>query len=716
MKSFQFLLIFASFLTTSLTAQEVIMEPSFIKSKSDINKKTLAVNLVHLNDTLLLPFIDDFSSNLLLPASNEVPDSSYTLKSKFQYYLLGESSPLGSNNLSLDTSVTTIFTPSDTTITSNSPVDTVLVYDFSNYPAVLLDSLAVWTNYSLVDSFNTSLFDTLFIDTIVNDSITFAIVDDYKNLWLDNLVSINSTYPVDMPSIGVATMDAVDHYGLVYDHGSTATFSADSLTSKYINLLGSSNVYLSFMVQPGGLGDEPENQDKLVLLFKDSSGVWNEAWSSVNETNLETTSFENVYTLISDTKYLHNTFQFMFVNYASLSDIGKGWQGNADQWHLDYIILDQNRSNNDTYIQDVGFSTAPQTVIGSYANVPWTHYLNNTSLSISSKVEIHNNSLSSLSTNHQIDFGASDSPNFTDGDGASSSLTASQKKEVSYSLNGYTFTSTKPYSADFDIRHSLNSDLVGDIIPNNDTALIVHQFGEHYAYDDGSAEAGYGINSYEGQFAQKYELLTTTEQLSAIDIYFNNTLTQENFNVLFHLMVWSDNNGVPGDVLAETVARYPMVSDSLNTFLSYKLTTPITVSGTIYIGWKQLSTELLNIGLDRNTDAQAKMFYNVSDTWKNSSVQGCVMIRPRFGSYSFLDAVDINYSTFNIYPNPLQDYFIIENFPANASVKIHNNLGQLLKVTSSAITFVQELKSATYLIQIHYADGTKSEMKKFIKR
>jgi hypothetical protein len=721
MKSFQFLLFASCFLTTCLTAQEVITEPSFIKSKSDINKKTLAINLIHLDDTLSLPFIDDFSSNLLLPASSEVTDSNYTLTTQFQYYLLGESNPLNNNALSLDTSFTTVITPTDTTVIANNPIDTILVYDISNYPAVITDSLTVWNNYSLIDSFNTSLFDTLFVDTIANDSSILGVVADYKNLWLDNLVNINSTYAIDMPSAGVATMDAVDHYGLVYDHGGTATFSADSLTSKYINLLGASSVYLSFMVQPGGIGDEPQSQDKLILLFKDSADVWNEVWSSANETNLETTSFESVFTLISDAKYLHSTFQFMFVNFASLSDIGKGWQGNADQWHLDYIILDQNRSDNDAYIQDVCFSSTPTTLIDSYFNVPWTHYKNHPTITTSnSAAEIFNNSSATATTTYQTEVRENASIIFPGVAGSTSALGLSEKKTFSQDVSALTFSSSETYTAKFNVSHSLTSDLTEDIIPGNDTINVTQEFGQHYAYDDGSAEAGYGINSYEGQFALKYDLLSTSEQLTAIDLYINNTLTQENFDVSINLIVWSDNGGKPGDILAETISQFPITSDSLNTFLSYKLSSPITVSGIIYVGWRQLSTELLNIGLDRNTNSQAKMFYNVNGTWNNSSVKGTVMIRPRFGDYSFLNTENISSvekgRNLNFYPNPVRDYFTIENFTIGSSVRIFNLSGAVVKRTATARVSVQELAASPYLVQVTYADGTKSEMTKFIKR
>ncbi|MFT6717238.1 MAG: hypothetical protein ACJA0Q_001889 [Saprospiraceae bacterium] len=716
MKFVRVFVLFACTFASDLLAQEVIMEPSFIKTKSSKNKKTLAVNLVHFNDTLTLPFIDDFSTNLLLPASGSVSDSAYTLVWQYQYFTLSQANALTNNKLSFDTSFTTVMTLTDTTITAQIASDTLRRYDYTVYPAVVLDSVPVWVNYSLVDSFNTGSFDTLFLDTIANDSAQFGLVASYKNLWLNNLVNINSNYPLNMPSIGVATLDAVDHHGFLYPQGSTATFSADSLTSKFIDLSSATGTYLSFMVQPGGIGDEPEGQDKLILLFKDNSGVWNQTWSSNDESDLESTSFKNIFVAVSDAKYLHNSFQFMFVNYASLSSIGKGWQGNADQWHLDYVILDQNRSDNDAYLQDVCFSTTPSTLINSYFNVPWTHYKNNTSLTASTSVaQVYNNSTSAVNTNYQTEISENGSPIFTDASGGSAALSSTEKKDFAQSLSGFTFSSTQNYAVNFNVRHSLISDLAGDIIPNNDTVRVVQEFGQHYAYDDGSAEAGYGLNSYEGQFALKYDLLSTSEKLTAVDIYFNNTLTQENFNVPFHIVIWNDDNGVPGDVLAQTITQFPKISDSLNTFLSYKLPEPISVTGTIYVGWQQLSAELLNIGLDKNTNSTGRMFYNVSGTWKNSSVQGTVMIRPRFGDYVFLASEELGEHEVSLYPNPVINQLVIQNFPEGGKAVIYDLFGQIVKIGDSANINVETLRKASYLIQIHYTDGSKSDVKKFIK-
>ena len=50
--------------------------------------------------------------------------------------------------------------------------------------------------------------------------------------------------------------------------------------------------------------------------------------------------------------------------------------------------------------------------------------------------------------------------------------------------------------------------------------------------------------------------------------------------------------------------------------------------GTFYVGWEQITNDLLNIGLDKNSISNQYMFYNVGGGWVNSQFPGSWMIRP----------------------------------------------------------------------------------------
>lgn len=126
--------------------------------------------------------------------------------------------------------------------------------------------------------------------------------DDFSNYfgypdssrWLDREAFINNTFAIYPPSIGVATLDALDANGAVYSQATREPFAADTLTSACIRLDSnftqhrtmrlSDSLYFSFYYQPGGgsdttpavewqrIGDAPENDDRLILEFGYATG------------------------------------------------------------------------------------------------------------------------------------------------------------------------------------------------------------------------------------------------------------------------------------------------------------------------------------------------------------------------------------------------------------------------------------------------------------
>src|SRR5690606_4842121 len=94
--------------------------------------------------------------------------------------------------------------------------------------------------------------------------LTLPFIDDFsqnwhfpnQNLWQDIQVYVNSNYPINPPSYGVATFDGLDSTGYPYDFSSSTSWGiADSLTSHPIDLTTiNDSVYLSFQYQPQGNG------------------------------------------------------------------------------------------------------------------------------------------------------------------------------------------------------------------------------------------------------------------------------------------------------------------------------------------------------------------------------------------------------------------------------------------------------------------------------
>jgi hypothetical protein len=89
----------------------------------------------------------------------------------------------------------------------------------------------------------------------LTDTLELPFIDDFskearspeESKWLDHSVYINQQMAVKPPSIGVATFDGLNNFGLPYST-INETGAADTLTSHYINLSypASDSIYLSF--------------------------------------------------------------------------------------------------------------------------------------------------------------------------------------------------------------------------------------------------------------------------------------------------------------------------------------------------------------------------------------------------------------------------------------------------------------------------------------
>ena len=78
----------------------------------------------------------------------------------------------------------------------------------------------------------------------LQDTLELPFFDDFSKYsvypdparWEDQYAFINNTYGVNPISIGVATLDAIDHTGSIYENANSFGFIADYLTSRPIDL------------------------------------------------------------------------------------------------------------------------------------------------------------------------------------------------------------------------------------------------------------------------------------------------------------------------------------------------------------------------------------------------------------------------------------------------------------------------------------------------
>jgi len=511
------------------------------------------------------------------------------------------------------------------------------------------------------------------------DTLQLPFFDDFSGtqvfpdtgLWEDNYAFINSTYPDNPLSIGVATLDAIDNYGEIYEDAGSQPFIADMLTSLPVDLdyPADSAVFFSFVYQPEGKGYPPEAQDSLLLEFRTPDTTWHTVWSAEGTDNHD---FKTVILPVDDTIYLKKGFQFRFSNYASLSTgYEPSWGSNNDHWNIDYVYLDTHRDTGDTIIRDMAFTYPLQSLLDTLEAMPWNHYLNAGEDLTENSVTLYfrNNHDSMIHYNPVLEiYDIMESSLVWDHLGSGVDSWGLEDLDYTFDMSSYNYSSDSQDSALFEVKGYIDPD---DNYYTNDTIVYYQKFYNYYAYDDGTAEKGYGLTGAGTQYAMvAYRFHSYMEDtLQAIDMYFNQTHNDASSQYFF-LMVWDDDNGVPGDTLYfEMGNKPPAVSDSLNKFTRYEIDTTVIVSGDFYVGWGKTTTDMLNVGFDKNNNVQNRIFYNIYGTWQNTSSEGALMVRPVLGKPLPVSVPEYTVDRrIMAYPNPAHSRLFI-NYPANINDK-----------------------------------------------
>jgi hypothetical protein len=487
-----------------------------------------------------------------------------------------------------------------------------------------------------------------------------------QNKWTDDFVFINNTYSDKQITTGIATFDALDNTGRLYESASSTGFEADHLTSQPINLnySASDNIWLSFYYQPGGLGDMPEENDSLTLqFFAPDEGKWHSVWKVNGNSNPD---FKLAMININQTSFLKTGFRFRFINYASLSAnlSDPAMVGNCDHWNIDYVLLDKNRNANDTVFADVAFRLPVRSLLKSYEAMPWKQFKQVYLQEMGSSIRIQYRNNDTVTRNVTRNFEIRDVYKNTQSYFFSAGATnIDPLTNVDYKANLiYTFNTDNNDSAMFRITSYLITD---EFDPkSNDTLVYFQRFTNYFAYDDGSSEGGYGINglgSRNAMVAYRFKSFIP-DTLRAISICFNDSYINANQRT-FDLMVWDDNNGIPGNLIYTEPEIMVKPGDGLNGFYSYKLPDGVSVDDIFYVGWKQRSETFLNVGFDVNTPNAGRQLYWLNGDWVQSQKKGSIMIRPIVGSPSRTTPVNDSYTEnkiqIAIWPNPASDYINI---------------------------------------------------------
>lgn len=509
-----------------------------------------------------------------------------------------------------------------------------------------------------------------------SETLTLPFFDDFSNakvsqrLWDVGGTFVNEGYAPLPPTRGMATLDAFDADGHLYPTSTEQLFSCDTLTSLSIRLdslfepyqralSAEDSVYLSFFYLPGGgygnmwerIGDTPEGADSLVLEFYDADNdTWNRIWGSSGcsaDTLFAHTGrywqFKDI--CISDQKYLNANFRFRFRNYCSLTNLNKtGMISNADQWNIDYVLLNAGRRRGDTTSRDVAFVMPAPSMLDRYQSMPACQFTANEmadrvqltianlfseQLAIDYNYHIYNENGTEVYT---YNGGYENIPVYWRGLQYQTSPAHAQPPV------GYTFPVSTNRPSTFSIVHHVREGVSGDIHTHNDTATFVQVFDNYFAFDDGTPENGYGITSTSSRVKIAYRFhLNVEDTLTALYMYFNRTLGDENADIRFSITVWDDADGTPGNIIYQDANRRHPLFEGFNKYVRYILEEPVVCSGTIYVGIEQYTPDYINLGFDRNNDASTEILYLSSTNWQTSILRGALMIRPYFGYRATLD-------------------------------------------------------------------------------
>ena len=540
-------------------------------------------------------------------------------------------------------------------------------------------------------------------------AITLPFFDDFYynspiadiDLWQQSSVFINRTYPINPVTIGVATFDGLDEYGFVRDYSQVnPSAPSDTLLSQVIDLSAVDTAYLMFYFQGKGIGDAPQLNDSLVLEFLNDTLAWEQVWYAKGQAMTE---FEKVVILIDSAIFLTNDFQFRFRNYATIS-------GNFDHWHIDYVKLGAFINPNDTIkLNDVSFVDSAPSFLKRYEQMPWTHFKNNEAIEMNDTAAIFLiNNRASINIDYQYNIFENDIQ-------IAHYPTAGPSRNVSVFdydsignfeftnppiiVNSSVFTSLFPDSVSFMIQHILGTGLDDNKL--NDTLLYVQDFNSSFAYDDGVAESAYGINTSGAKIAYQFKL-NRPDTLRAIQMYFPQMLDSVS-HISFHLTVWDNNGGQPGNIIHQQLV-YPEHTE-LGNFHYYYLDSLFQMIGIFYVGWEQTTSDLLNIGLDKNKLANDYMFYNVGSGWNNSAYPGAWMIRPIVSLEEvILSAINEIEKSFIVYPNPVNQIVNIISSTTDNLISIYNLQGMLVKQLfeskNNCKINIAELPIGMYVIEI----------------
>lgn len=582
--------------------------------------------------------------------------------------------------------------------------------------------------WGIKDTLSLPFFDDFTIPSIYPDS----------SKWLNNQVYVNNTFGWEPPSRGVATFDVLNASGVPYKNTINKDFysAGDTLTSQLINLKDSAGVpytlsdsiHLSFYIQANGYGYHLSPSDSIRLFFKSKQNNWVRVWTIGGIS--QTTAFTQVIIPIRDTSFLHTGFQFMFTTLTRQV-------GNANHWNLDYVYLNKDRSARENSYPDYAIQTAPSSMLKQYAEMPFSHFMEDPAAEAADSSNFYvvnlDSTLKVMDVKHTDVFNGTvlRSTNF-----ATNERNLPARSNDRRRLDSYNFYSSLSGPLPVLIRRKVEMQNAGQVNANtdNDSIISYQRFYDYFAYDDGSAEQGFGFDqetnpsNLEGEIAYKFKL-NKRDTLFAIGTFFNRAVYDVS-RELFTFRVWT-HIAEPGgsgtdSLIYESDPMNPQYMSRINEYsIHYIDTLLILPKGEFYIGWYQSRMFNLNVGWDKNFGGKSepnvtsdKLFYKIFGNWSNADLpEGTLMMRPFVGSSRTVTAsvtkpLTIDHKL-NYHPNPARDHIQFDE--EMEKVDIYSMEGVLLMTSFKVKRMnLSDLPNGVYVIRASNSSNQSLHSKLFI--
>jgi len=397
--------------------------------------------------------------------------------------------------------------------------------------------------------------------------------------------------------------------------------------------------------------------------------------------------------------------------------------GALDQWHLDYVRLGRNRSFDDTVLVDVAFVMPGSTLLQTYTSVPFAKFSAAPASYMAQNVELTMKNLDIddkfITWGYLSDIDGDPAPPYEECDNYGNNISSNA---------GTTFTSVHPVGAgpcSFSYDPALSTDAAFwrssfwlNATPNNiaynDTMSFLQELSNYYSYDDGSAEAGYSLNSAGAKLAVRFDT-QGGDSLRAVRMYFDPIFSENDpTDASFLLTVWTSLNPEVVQFQNFTFSSPEYRFDGPNKFVEFALDSTIWVQGTFYVGFVQTNAIKMNIGFDKNRVNADKIWFRTSGPFVNTSFQGSLMLRP-----VMVAPVDPWASvpelpqerTLEVFPNPVGDQFNVRlsNGPAATLVELLDAMGRSVRregYRPAMMVDVSDLAPGLYVVRVMDAQGT----------